>query len=180
VRRRRSRKPLAALANLGTGAHHAFERRAGVGVFLEPWLGRRATNRFWAIVLPVGIARALSGGERDAPLLAFSAGSALAGGIVHFVDWPWSLRGGWLPLLDEAEGLEPAQMPYYNAILWTWMLAAAGSLALETRPEHRRYAAAGLATGPLLLLSARHHFRWAAEQAEREPERWSPALRAAA
>jgi hypothetical protein len=28
-----------------------------------------------------------------------------------------------------------------------------------------------------LLASAQHHFRWAREQAELEPERWSPALR---
>ena len=34
------------------------------------------------------------------------------------------------------------------------------------------------ADGPTdLLASARHHFRWAREQARLEPERWSPALR---
>jgi hypothetical protein len=29
---------------------------------------------------------------------------------------------------------------------------------------------------PILLASAQHHFRWAREQAKRDPERWSPAL----
>jgi hypothetical protein len=176
---RRFRKPLNALTTLGTAAHHGFERWAGVGVFLEPWLGRRATNVFWSVAMPAGIFRALFGDERDDPVLALSSGMGLAGGIVHLVDWPWSLRWGLLPLLDEAEGLTERQLPFYNAILWTWMLAGAGALALETAPEHRKFAAAGLATGPLLLISARHHFRWAAEQAEREPERWSPALRRA-
>ena len=93
------------------------------------------------------------------------------------MNWPWSLRWGVVPMLEEAEGLTPAQMPYYNAIILTWMAAAVGALALETRPEHRKFAAAGVASGPLLLLSARHHFHWAAEQAMREPEKWSPSLR---
>lgn len=174
------RKPLNALSGLGTAVHHGFERWAGVGVFLEPWLGRRATNAFWTAVMPVGIVRALFGDERDDPLLAFGAGAGLAGVIVHFIDWPWSLRFGFLPLLDEAEGLTPGQMPYYNAVLWSWLAASVGALATETDRADRKWAAAGLASGPLLLLSARHHFRWAAEQAEREPERWSPSLRKAA
>ena len=36
----------------------------------------------------------------------------------------------------------------------------------ETRREHLKYAAAGIATGPLLLVSARHHFVWARGRAE--------------
>ena len=36
---------------------------------------------------------------------------------------------------------------------------------------------AGLLLGEPLRRSAIHHFRWAHEQAEREPERWSPVLR---
>ena len=36
---------------------------------------------------------------------------------------------------------------------------------------------AGAINFPILLASARHHFRWAREQAELDPERWSPALR---
>ena len=55
----RLRKPLNALATVGTAAHHAFERWAGVGVFLEPWLGRRPTNAVWSVLMPYGIYRAL-------------------------------------------------------------------------------------------------------------------------
>jgi hypothetical protein len=171
-------KPLNALACLGTAAHHGFERWAGVGVFLEPWLGRRRTNALWTAQLTGWLAQALRPSPRAEPLLAFNAGTALAGAIVHFVDWPWSPRLGFLPWLDQAEGLPPERLAAYNTVLWTWLVASLGSIALETEPGDRRYALAGAATGPLLLASARHHFRWAREQAEREPERWSPALRA--
>jgi hypothetical protein len=176
ARRRRPFKPLNALATLGAAAHNGFERRAGVGVFLEPWIGRRATDVLWSVVLPVGFVRALVGNDRDGPLLAFNAGIAIAGMGVHFADWPWSLRGGVLPCLDEAEGLTPAQMPYYNTILWLWLLGGVGSALLETRPGHRRYVVAGVATAPLLLESARHHFAWAKQQARRDPAHWSPWL----
>jgi hypothetical protein len=172
----RPAKPLNALAAIGTAAHHAFERRAGVGVFLEPWLGRRRTNLLWGIAMPVWLYRALAGGRRDEPLLAFNAGVAVAGALVHFGDWPWSLRLGVIPWLDEAEGLPPQQLTAYNAILWTWMVGGVGSVIAETRPEHRKWAAAGVATAPLLLLSARHHFEWARRQAERDPGSWSPHL----
>jgi hypothetical protein len=49
---------------------------------------------------------------------------------------------------------------------------------LETPRRARPWALAGLALGEPLRRSARHHFRWAREQARREPERWSPALSA--
>jgi hypothetical protein len=169
-------KPLNALATLGAAGHNAFERWAGVGVFLEPWIGCRATNVLWGIALPVGFARALRGSERDEPLLAFNAGVAVAGMVVHYVDWPWSLRWGAVPWLDEAEGLTPAQLPAYNTILWAWLAGGAGSLLFETRREHVKYAVAGLATMPLLLESARHHFAWAKQQARRDPARWSAVL----
>jgi hypothetical protein len=176
ARWRRPFKPLNALATLGAAAHNGFERWAGVGVFLEPWIGRRATNVLWSVTLPVGFLRALVGDERDGPLLAFNAGIAIAGMGVHFADWPWSLRWGALPWLDEAEGLTPEQMPYYNALLWAWLLGGAGSVLLETRREHLKYALAGVATAPLLLESARHHFAWAKQQASHDPERWSASL----
>jgi hypothetical protein len=176
VTRRRAFKPLNALATLGAAGHNGFERWAGVGVFLEPWIGRRASNALWGVVLPVGFARAVLGDDRDEPLLAFNAGLAVAGMGVHFVDWPWSLRWGAVPWLDEAEGLSAAQLPAYNAILWLWLVGGLGSLLLETRREHFKYALAGLATMPLLLESARHHFTWAKQQAHRDPSRWSDAL----
>lgn len=169
-------KPFNAVATLGSAAHHAFERRAGVGVFLEPWLGRRLTNRFWALVLPYGLLGAIRGRRRDEPTLAFNAGIATAGALVHFSEWPWSLRLGFIPWLDEAEGLQPEQLPAYNMILLTWLLSGAASVLVETRRENRRYALAGLATAPLLALSARHHFAWASEQAKANPARWSAAL----
>jgi hypothetical protein len=169
-------KPLNALATLGAAGHNGFERWAGVGVFLEPWIGRRASNMLWGVTLPVGFERALRGGERDAPLLAFNAGIAIAGMVVHFVDWPWSLRWGLVPWLDEAEGLTPAQLPAYNAILWAWLIGGAGSVLIETHREHLKYAVAGMATAPLLLESARHHFAWAKLQARRDPAHWSAAL----
>jgi len=40
----------------------------------------------------------------------------------------------------------------------------------------RGFALAGLLNFPILLVSAQHHFRWAREQAKRDPERWSAAL----
>ena len=169
-------KPLNALAALGSGAHHAFERRAGVGVFLEPWLGRRRTDAFWSVAIPFWIWRALRPAPREEALLAFNAGVAIAGSTVHFAEWPWSRRWGVLPWLDEAEGLPPEQLPLYNTILWLWMAGGVGSLLLETPRGRRRWVAAGIATGPLLAASARHHFRWARAQALADPARWSPRL----
>jgi hypothetical protein len=154
-----------ALAALGTGAHNGFERWAGIGVFLEPWLGRRATNILWSVSLPVWFWRALAGRPSDEPALAFAAGSAIAGAVVHYVDWPWSRRFWILPWLSEAEGFRPSLLPAYNTILLLWFTGGVGSVLGETRREHLSYAAAGLATGPLLLTSARHHFQWAREQA---------------
>lgn len=174
--RHRSMKPLNALAALGTGAHHGFERWAGVGVFLEPWLGRRRTNLVWCSALPLWLLSALAGREHDEPILAFNAGVAVAGGLVHFGDWPWSLRLGVFPWLNEAEGLPPEHVNAYNSILWAWLAGGVGSVVAETRREHLKFAVAGIATAPLLLASARHHFKWARRQAERDPESWSPWL----
>jgi hypothetical protein len=108
-------------------------------------------------------------------LSAFNAGIGAAGVAVHFKAWPWSLHGR-LPMLDEAEGLREDQLPAYNAVLWAWGIASALSLVTETRSGSRRFAMAGLLNFPILLASAQHHFRWAREQARRDPERWSAAL----
>ncbi len=109
-------------------------------------------------------------------MLAFNAGIAIAGMSVHFVDWPWSLRWHALPWLDEAEGLTHEQLPHYNALLWAWLLGGVGSLLFETSRQNLKYAAAGVATAPLLRESARHHFAWAKLQAARDPDRWSRTL----
>jgi hypothetical protein len=45
-------------------------------------------------------------------------------------------------------------------------------------PRHARpWALAGLLMAEPLRRSARHHFKWAREQARKDPDRWSPALR---
>jgi hypothetical protein len=169
----RGRRPFNALAALGTAGHNGFERWAGIGVFLEPWIGRRATNILWSTTLPWWFWRALVGTRREEPMLAFNAGIAIAGALVHYADWPWSLRFGLVPWLDEAEGFRPGLLPVYNVILCLWLIGGVGSVASETRGEDLKYAAAGLATAPLLLASARHHFKWARLQAERGNPRFS-------
>jgi hypothetical protein len=175
--RRRPRRPFTLLTALGTAAHHAFEVRAGVGLVFEPFIGRRGAVAMWATGLPAWAAAAWLGeGEAIEKWIALNNGAGLAGGIVHFVEWPWELRGG-IPFLVEAEGMTPERLPPYNAILQLWVLAGALALALETPRHARRWALAGLLLGEPLRRSAVHHFRWAREQAEREPERWSPVLR---
>jgi hypothetical protein len=162
---------------LGLLAHHSFETRAGVGLVFEPELGRRGAIALWAALFPaMALAAAREGGLAER-LSAINAGIGAAGVAVHFKAWPWSLHNG-VPMLDEAEGLRDEQLPAYNAVLWFWGLCSALSLVREAGPRSRR---AGLVAGavnfPVLLLSARHHFRWAREQAARDPERWSAALR---
>jgi hypothetical protein len=172
---RRSR-PLNALASLGAAGHNGFERWAGVGIFLEPWIGRRGSNMLWGVVHPLSLWRGVFGTEHDDASLAFNAGVSIAGAGVHFVEWPWSLKFGFLPWLEEAEGFKPNLLPAYNTILWLWMLGGVGSALLETRREHYKWVAAGVATAPVLLASARHHFAWAKEQAQAGDPAFSEAL----
>jgi hypothetical protein len=168
-------RPFSALAALGTAAHHAFEVRAGVGLVFEPFLGRGGAVALWSLALPGYVLGALSG--RTAKLVALSNGMSLAGGAVHYVLWPWELRGG-VPTLTAAEGMTGDRLGAYNRVLQAWTLAAALALVTETPRDGRRWAALGLLTVEPLRRSAVHHFRWAREQALREPERWSPVLRA--
>lgn len=170
------RKLLAVGSALGLLAHNAFETRAGVGLVFEPFLGRRGGYALWGAYFPLMLAAATRDGEGARRLTAYGAGIGVAGVAVHFKAWPWSLHNG-LPMLDEAEGLSEDQLPAYNAVLWFWLLCSALSLPAANRSGARRFALAGLLNFPILLASARHHFEWAREQAEREPERWSPALR---
>jgi hypothetical protein len=171
-----AKRPFNALAALGTAGHNGFERWAGVGVFLEPWLGRRATNVLWSVSLPIWFWRALVGGRRDEPILAFNAGTAIAGAAVHYVQWPWSPRFGVVPWLDEAEGFRSSLLLPYNTILWLWFIGGVGSVLTEVRRENLKCAAAGVATGPLLLASARHHFAWARQQAEKGDPHFNASL----
>jgi hypothetical protein len=164
------RRLLAAGSALGLLAHNAFETRAGVGLVFEPFLTRCGATALWSAYFPLMLGAAVRNGEN------FSAGIGVAGVAVHFKAWPWSLHGG-LPMLDEAEGLSEDQLPAYNAVLWFWMVCSALYLPAANRPGARRFAVAGLLNFPILLASAQHHFRWARQQAERDPDRWSPALR---
>lgn len=170
------RKLLAAGSALGLLAHNAFETRAGVGLVFEPFLGRRGAVAMWSAYFPLALGAALGEGRWARRISAFSAGIGVAGVAVHFKAWPWSLHGG-VPMLDEAEGLSEDQLPAYNAVLWFWLVCSALSLPAANRRDERRYAIFGLLNFPILLASAKHHFEWAREQAELEPERWSPALR---
>jgi hypothetical protein len=173
----RLRRPFAAASALGALAHHGFETRAGVGLVFEPQLGRRGAIALWGVLFPLMFLSAARGGRLDERLSAVNAGIGAAGVAVHFAAWPWSLHDG-IPMLDEAEGLTEEQLPAYNAVLWFWLLTSVLSLAREAGPGSRRLGlVAGLINFPILLASARHHFSWAREQAELEPERWSPALR---
>ena len=168
---------LATGSALGLLAHNAFETRAGVGLVFEPELGRRGAIALWGALFPLMLLSAARGGRTNERLSAVNAGIGAAGVAVHFAAWPWSLHGG-VPMLDEAEGLTEEQLPAYNAVLWFWLATSLLSLAREAGPGSRRLGLiAGAINFPILLASARHHFRWAREQAEREPERWSPALR---
>lgn len=173
----RLRRLFATGSTLGLLAHNAFETRAGVGLVFEPFLGRRGAYALWGGYFPLMLAAGLREGETARRLSAFNAGIGVAGVAVHFKAWPWSLHGG-LPMLDKAEGLREDQLPAYNAVLWFWFISSALSLRDANRSAgRRRFAGAGLLNFPILLASARHHFSWAREQAQREPERWSPALR---
>jgi hypothetical protein len=173
----RLRRPFAAGSALGALAHHGFETRAGVGLVFEPQLGRRGAYALWGALFPLMLLSAARGGRLNERLSAINAGIGVAGVAVHFAAWPWSLRRG-VPMLDEAEGLTEEQLPAYNGVLWFWAVCSVLSLATEADRASRRLGLlAGALNFPALLISARHHFRWAREQAQLEPERWSPALR---
>ena len=172
----RFRRPFAAGSALGALAHHSFETRAGVGLVFEPELGRRGAVALWGALFPAMLLSAARPGRLNERLSAINAGIGAAGVAVHFAAWPWSLHGG-VPMLDEAEGLTEAQLPAYNAVLWFWLAASVLSLAREAGPESRRLGLIAAALNfPVLLISARHHFRWAREQAKLDPEHSSPAL----
>jgi hypothetical protein len=157
-------RPFSAACAVATAGHHGFELNAGVGLVFEPFLGRRGALALWGVALPGWLATALTGrGER---VVALSNGMGLAGGLVHFVEWPWELRGG-IPTLTEAEGMPPERVPAYNRVLHAWIAAGALALVLETPRRARPWALLGLAMGEPLRRSARHHFRWLRERGGR-------------
>ena len=170
-------RPLSSVAALGTAAHHGFELQSGVGLVFEPWLGRRGALALWGVVLPTYAVGALAAGpdSMTARLVTLGNGMSLSGGLVHYAQWPWELRRG-IPVLTEAEGMTDDRLPAYNRILQVWTAAAALALLRETPRGTRRWGLLGVLLGEPLRRSAIHHFKWAREQARREPDRWSPVL----
>jgi hypothetical protein len=185
--RRRARRLLHLGPVAGTVAHHGFELAAGVGLVFQPYLGLAGASAAWGLALPawVGLAARASrrgdgqGGE-DA-LLAVLAGASLAGAALHFALWPVGRRPAGarigIPVLTEAEGLSPAQLPAYNVILYCWVLATAAALAAGTPKGSRRWALVGLASWLPLQASARHHFEWLDEQRNLHPAWWNRAAK---
>jgi hypothetical protein len=171
----RVKRPFTAMTVLGTAAHHGFELNAGVGLVFQPYLGLGGSIAYWGANLPFLFWAAARGGERFDKPLAFGSGSALGGMLVHFTIWPWKTRAG-LPLLTEAEGLSPEQLPAYNAILWAWALAAVLACWRETPKGARRWFVLGVVNALPLRASAKHHFVWASEQARTNPAWWNRGL----
>jgi hypothetical protein len=170
------RRPLHALTSVATAAHHGFELAAGTGLVFQPYLGLPGAGALWTIGLPGWFAAAARGSRRWDRPLAFLAGLSMGGAAVHFTLWPWD-RKRRIPLLIEAEGLSPRQLPAYNAVLYAWALAALAALAAETPRGVRKWAMAGIAAAAPLRFSARHHFTWIREQARTAPAWWNRALR---
>jgi hypothetical protein len=172
------RRPLHALACIGTAFHHAFELGAGVGLVFQPQLGLSGAVALWGTLLPAWFAVAVRGAwpgwERP---LALAAGLSLGGVAVHYTMWPWETRRG-VPLLTQAEGLRPGHLPAYNAILYGWAAAAALALLRETPRGSRRWAFPGMLATIPLRRSARHHFVWIREQAGHDPAWWNRAFAA--
>ena len=169
------RRPFTAVATVATAAHHGYELRAGVGLVFQPFLTLPGSVGLWATSLPALLYGAARGGRRwDAPL-ANAAGAGLAGALVHFTIWPWEWRAG-VPTLTEAEGLSPDQLPAYNAILWLWALSSALAFWRETPKGARRWFVLGALNAIPFRASAKHHFKWATEQARTNPAWWNRGL----
>ena len=166
-------RPFTALTAGTTALHHGFEVNAGVGLVWEPFVGRRGALLLWGTGLPAWAAMALSGDERFDRPLALNNGLALAGGIVHFVLWPWELRRG-VPALTEAEGMTRERLPAYNRVLYAWIATSALALALETPRRARPWALLGLAMGEPLRQSALHHSAGRASRRAASPSTGRP------
>jgi hypothetical protein len=171
------RRPLHSLTSVLTAAHHGFELAAGTGLVFQPYLGLRGATALWSVGLPGWFAAASGGSRRWDRPLAFLAGLSMGGAAVHFTLWPSKRRLGF-PLLTEAEGLKPGQLPVYNAVLYAWALAALSALVVESPRGARRWALAGMLAAVPLRFSARHHFTWIKEQARTNPAWWNRALSA--
>jgi hypothetical protein len=163
-----------------TAAHHGFELSSGVGLVLQPELGLGFAGAVWGAGIPAWIRLAAKADDtRWDPFLAAFSGASLAGVVVHYSLWPWRLNKVGLPALTEAEALPSSSLPAYNALLHVWAASSALSIIREIRPGSRRWALLGLAAGPLLKRSARHHFSWLKEETLTNPAWWNRGARGA-
>src|SRR5712691_3698220 len=137
------RRPLHAMTCLATAAHHVFELGAGTGLVFQPYVGLPRAAALWSVALPGWLAMAARGSRKWDRPLAFLAGLSIGGAAVHFTLWPFESRRG-LPLLIEAEGLRPDQLPAYNAVLYGWALSAATAIVGETPRGARKWALVGM------------------------------------
>jgi hypothetical protein len=169
------RRPLHSLTSVLTATHHGFELAAGTGLVFQPYLGLRGAAALWSVGLPGWFAAAAVGSRRWDRPLAFLSGLSMGGAAVHFTLWPSKRRLGF-PLLTEAEGLSPGQLPAYNAVLYAWALAALSALIVESPRGVRRWALAGVLASAPLRFSARHHFTWIKGQARTNPAWWNRAF----
>src|SRR6266508_4045410 len=108
-----------ALTSVATATHHLFELVAGTGLVFQPYLGLRGATTLWSVALPGWFLAAARGSPKWDRPLAFLAGLSIGGACVHFTLWPFETRRG-VPLLVEAEGLRPDQLPAYIAVLYIW------------------------------------------------------------
>ena len=169
----RVQRPFTVLAAALTAAHNAFELSSGIGLVAQPELGLAGAGALWGAQIPAWIGLAAKGGRRWDRALAVASGVALSGAAVHFVIWPWRRNRLGLPVLTEAEGLDASRLPAYNTLLYAWAAASALSIVREIPPRDRRWALGGLATLPVLRLSAKHHFTWLVQQARTNPAWWN-------
>lgn len=172
------RRPFTRLAAAGAIAHHGYELACGTGLVFQPWLGLGGAAAVWGAVFPAWLLAAGRGPRWDRPL-AFASGMSLGASAMHYTLWPWERRGP-LPYLVEAEGLRPRQLPAYNAILWTWAVAASVALARESSRWALPWALAGVAAVAPLRRTARGHFVWMRAQALERRAWWNRAFAGAA
>jgi hypothetical protein len=162
-----------------TAAHHGFELASGVGLVLQPELGLAGSGAFWGVQLPAWLVMASRRGDRWERLLAAWSGAALAGAAVHFVTWPVRRNRLGIPVLAEAEGLDGVGLSAYTAILYAWGATATLAVLVDIPPGRRRWALVGVATLPLLRVSAARHVTWLGRQAAEAPAWWNRAGRSA-
>lgn len=117
AQKRRIERPFALGAALGTAAHHGFELASGLGLVWQPQIGLPGAATLWSVQILSWAGLAARGSRRTDPVLAAFSGASLAGVAVHYLLWPSQPGQCGLPVLIEAEGLSPWQMPSYNAML---------------------------------------------------------------